>query len=114
MFVKYTVSLDALDNIDVFYSLESERISSGSCKKIGCSEMNLETCKKYGIEKNVRWRLNGTWKPDADDGKPAPDHCYIKTTEPYKGMYFNHRQSLQDATKERNKVCSCSGTVILG
>ena len=104
------ISLDALDNIDVFYSFESERISSGSCKKIGCSEMNLEQCKKYGVEKKVKWKLEGTWEPNAADGKPAPDHCYISNA----GMFFNHRQSLQDATKERNKVCSCSGMVILG
>ena len=102
-----------MDYIDIFYFLEPWRISSGSCKKIGCSEMNLETCKKYGIEKNIKWKMEGTWEPNGDDGKPAPDHCYIKTTGNYKGMYFNHRQSLQDATKERNKVCSCSGTVIL-
>ena len=78
--------------------------------------MNLEKCKKYGIEKNVEWHHEGTWEPNANDGKPAPDHCYIKTTGNilYQGMYFNHRQSLQDATKEREKVCSCSGTVILG
>ena len=107
------MSFAALDYIDTFYFLEPELISSGSCKIIGCSEMNLVTCIKYAIEKNVEWQKEDTWI-HADDGKPAPDHCYIKTTEPYKGMYFNHRQSLQDATKERNKMCSCSGTVILG
>ena len=75
--------------------------------------MNLEKCKKYGIEKNVEWHHEGTWEPNANDGKPAPDHCYIKTTGNVQGMFFNHRQSLQDATKEREKVCSCSGTFIL-
>ena len=108
------MSFAALDYIDIFYFLETEFISSGSCKKIGCSEMNLEACKKYGVEKNVRWRFNGTWDPDADDRKPAPDHCYIKLNGNIQGMFFNHRQSLQDATKERQKVCSCSGTFILG
>ena len=103
-----------MDYIDIFYFLEPGRISSGSCKRIGCSEMNSETCKKYGIEKNIKWQMEGKWEPDSDDGKPAPDHCYMKTAEPLKGMYFNRRQSLQDATKERNKVCTCSGTVILG
>ena len=74
--------------------------------------MSLVECKNYAKVNNIPWILEGTWEPNAADGEPAPDHCYIRSTDNRaEGMFFNHRTTPQNATKLRNKVCSCNGKV---
>ena len=76
--------------------------------------MSLVECQNYGKENNIPWIVSGTWDPNADDGQPAPDHCYIRDSDkPAKGMFFNYRTTPQTATERRNKVCSCNGKDVL-
>ena len=98
----------------LFISEPLKHIRNGSCSDIGCYEMSLVECQNYGKENNIPWIVSGTWDPNADDGQPAPDHCYIRDSDkPAKGMFFNYRTTPQTATERRNKVCSCNGKDVL-
>jgi len=81
----------------------SQQISSGSCADISCSDYTQSECV------NLFGATVGLWEPNAFDGSPAPDKCYIKNggTASY---WFNTRTSTQDATMARQKLCKCAGS----
>jgi len=76
-------------------------ISSGSCHSVGCVEMTEPECKTFAEEHGAGF-ISGSWAPNAADGTPAPDHCYMKPQNGH--MFFNRRSSVQEATNIRSKV----------
>jgi len=86
-----------------------ERFHEGSCLSNKCKDMTIsKQCRALiGTES---WASSskfyeGTWEPNASDGKPAPDGCYIRLSS--MTIFWNNRATSQDATKDREKICFC-------
>jgi len=81
------------------------QIDRGSCHSVDCMELTESECEAFAAHNGAGF-IRGSWAPNAADGTPAPDHCYVKPENGY--TLFNRRNSTQEATDTRNKVCLCA------
>merc|ERR1712187_585560 len=81
------------------------QINRGSCHSVDCTELTESECEAFAAHNGAGF-IPGSWAPNAADGTPAPDHCYGKPENGY--TLFNRRNSTQEATDTRNKVCLCA------
>jgi hypothetical protein len=86
-----------------------ERFNEGNCISWKCEEVTTpKECE--AVIKSETWAsgsrfYEGTYEPNARDGKPAPDRCYVRLSD--MTLFWNNRETPQYATKYREKICKC-------
>jgi len=97
-------------NPEILYVVRT--LTEGTCLLNKCEDIRTSSdCR--ALRETETWASSskfyeGTWEPNASDGKPAPDGCYIRVSS--LTIYWNNRATSQGATKERQKICRCMKT----